>query len=76
MIFALAKTASLRVSLNNRLSRGGGVFFFFFLAAPMAYRSFQARNQMQVTAVTNTTAVATLDPQLAEPQWELLSWYI
>ena len=37
-------------------------FTLFFLAAPMVYRSFQARDQIQTTAATRATAVATPDP--------------
>ena len=37
-------------------------FFFFFLATPTAYRSSQARNQIQAAAVTYGTAVAMPDP--------------
>ena len=36
-------------------------FLSFLLAVPRAYRSSQARDQIQATAVTYTTAAATLD---------------
>ena len=36
-------------------------FFFLFLSAPTAYGSPQARDQIQVTAVTYTTVAAMAD---------------
>ena len=37
-------------------------FSFSFSAAPVAYRSFQARDQIWATAVTSATAMAMLNP--------------
>ena len=36
--------------------------FFFFIAAPLAYGSSQAGDQIQAAVVTYAIAVATLDP--------------
>ena len=38
------------------------LFFFFFFATPVAYESSRARDQIQVAAVTQATAMAKLDP--------------
>ena len=43
-------------------------FFFFFFAAPTAWGSSQARDQMCATAATGAAAVTMPDPQPRVPQ--------
>ena len=52
-----------------------GLFFFSFLAT-LWHMNSQARDQIQATVVTYTTAVATLAPltHCARPGIELASW--
>ena len=50
------------ISLNSNDTLKRFFFFFFFLATLTAHGSSQARDQIQATAVTYTTAVATMDP--------------
>ena len=47
---------------NVSICTGSCFFFFLFLATPMVYGSSQARDRIQATALTYTTAAATPDP--------------
>ena len=47
---------------QNRLNSMIYFYFFIFWATPAAYGSFRARDRIQATAGTYTTALATLDP--------------
>ena len=55
-------TDDMLISLNWGYSLSLSLFFFFFCHTE-AYRSSQARDQIQVTGVTYATAVAMLYPE-------------